>query len=207
MENLSRVISEHPFCQGLEPRYVDLLAGRSGNVRLCPGHHLFREGGEANQFCLIREGKILLKSPSRQCGLLNLEAVEAGEVLGWSWLVPPYRWRFGGRALESVSAIAVDGKCLRKKCEKDSELGHALLKRTVEMLGQRLDATRFRLLDLYSAVIGRNRPSQRFPAHLEHVPVSKRALLLVHQQQITCQLICKRERRFLDGERGPKYCR
>ncbi len=158
MENLGRVISEHPFCKGLEAHAVDLLTNCSSNVRLLPGHHLFREGTEANQFYLIREGKISLESPAPQSPCVSVEYVEAGEVLGWSWLVPPHRWRFGARAVEPVSAIAVNGKCLRAKCEKNSDLGYALLKRSVEILGQRLEATRFRLLDLYSAEMAREQP-------------------------------------------------
>ena len=151
MENLGRVISEHPFCKGLEADYIDLLTGCASNVRFDRGHHLFRDGGEANHFYLIRQGKVLLEIHSSQCPSLSVETVEAGEVLGWSWLVPPYRWRFGARAVEPVSAIAVNGRCLRVKCEKNSDLGYELLKRTVEIMGQRLDATRFRLVDLYSA--------------------------------------------------------
>ena len=156
MENLGRVISEHPFCKGLEPDYVDLLTSCASNVLFDKGHHLFREGGEANQFYLIREGKVSLEVLASQDPLLTVETVEAGEVLGWCWLVPPYRWRFGARAVEPVRAIAVNGKCLRAKCEKNSHLGYELLKRSVEIVGQRLGATRFRLLDLYSAEVQGN---------------------------------------------------
>lgn len=154
MENLGRVISEHPFCKGLEPDYVDLLIGCASNVRFESGYHLFRCGGEANQFYLIREGKVLLEIHSPQTPSLSLETVKSGDVLGWSWLVPPYRWRFDARAVEPVSAIAVNGKCLRAKCEKNSHLGYELLKRTVEIMGQRLDAARIHLVDLYSAERG-----------------------------------------------------
>lgn len=150
MEHLARVISEHPFCKGLESRYLDLLTGCASNVLFDKGYHLFREGGEANQFYLIREGKVSLEVFSPERPSLSVETVEAGEVLGWSWLVPPYRWRFGARAVERVRAVAVDGKCLRAKCEKDTRLGYELLRRTVEIMGQRLEATRVRLVDLYS---------------------------------------------------------
>lgn len=80
-------------------------------------------------------------------------------MLGWSWLVPPYRWRFGAHAVEPVRSIVVEGKCMREKCEKDPHLGYELLKRTVEIVGQRLDASRFRMLDLYSA---EGQPEPRF---------------------------------------------
>jgi len=162
VENLERVISEHPFCKGLEPEYVDLLTSCASNVLFDKGHHLFREGGEANQFYLIREGKVSLEILAPQRPLLTVETVEAGEVLGWSWLVPPYRWRFGARAIEPVRAIAVNGKCLRAKCEKDSHLGYELLKRSVEIVGHRLEATRFRLLDLYSAEVQREQSPGKF---------------------------------------------
>lgn len=155
MEDLGRMISEHPFCRGLEPAYVDLLTSYASNVRFDKGHHLFRQGGEATQFYLIREGKVCLEVVGSQCQFLTVETVQAGEILGWSWLVPPYRWRFGARALEPVHAIAVNGRCLRANCEKNSHLGFELLRRTVEIVGQRLEATRFRLVDLYSAEVHR----------------------------------------------------
>jgi CRP/FNR family transcriptional regulator, cyclic AMP receptor protein len=151
VESLGRVISEHPFCTGLEPCYIDLLIACASNVQFERDHHLFRGGGEANQFYLILQGKVSLEIHSPQTPSLIRETVESGEVLGWSWLVPPYRWRFDARAVEPGSAIAVNGKCLRLKCEKNSLLGYELLKRTVEIMGPRLDATRFRLVDLYSA--------------------------------------------------------
>ena len=84
-----------------------------------------------------------------------IETVAEGEVLGWSWLVPPYRWRFAARAVGPVRAIAVDGKCLRTKCEKNHDLGYELLRRTVDIVGRRLEATRFRMLDLYAADVRR----------------------------------------------------
>jgi CRP/FNR family transcriptional regulator, cyclic AMP receptor protein len=151
VENLGRIISEHPFCRGLEKEYVELLISCASNVRFEEGFYLFREGGEANEFYLIRGGKIGLEVSAPPRPSLTVETVQEGDVLGWSWLVPPYRWRFGARALEPVRAIAVDGKCLRGKCEKNAQLGYELLRRTVEIMGQRLEATRFRLVDLYSA--------------------------------------------------------
>ena len=151
MENLGRIIADHPFFSGLEPHFVDLLISCASNVRFAADQHLFREGGEANQFYLIREGKVALEVLAPQRPPLIIETVAEGEVLGWAWLVPPYRWHFGARAVGPVHAIAVDGKCLREKCKKNHELGYQLLKRTIDIVGQRLEATRFRVLDLYAA--------------------------------------------------------
>ena len=86
-----------------------------------------------------------------QRGFATLQTVSEGEVLGWSWLLPPYRWRFGARTLQPTRALAFDGKCLRGKCEEDHDLGYELLKRFTNVVTERLEATRLQLLDLYGA--------------------------------------------------------
>ena len=78
-----------------------------------------------------------------------IETIEAGEVIGWSWLFPPYRWHFDARALTQVRATAFDGACLRGKCEEDSGLGYDLMSRFAQILIERLQWTRLRLLDVY----------------------------------------------------------
>ena len=78
-----------------------------------------------------------------------IQSREAGEVTGWSWLIPPYRWHFDARAMDLTRAIALDGKCLREKFEKDHDLGYELMKRFALVIAERLDATRFQLMDVY----------------------------------------------------------
>jgi hypothetical protein len=80
---------------------------------------------------------------------LVVQTLGAGEILGWSWLVPPHHWLFDAVALEQTRAIALDGRCLRGKCEADHDLGYELLKRFALIMEERLEATRLQLLDLY----------------------------------------------------------
>jgi CRP/FNR family cyclic AMP-dependent transcriptional regulator len=150
-ENLERIIAEHPFAKDLDPRYFDLLVGCARNVRFEAGEFLFREGDEANQFYLIRHGVVALEVYAGVAGQVNVMTIGEGEVLGWSWLFAPYRWKFDARAVELTRAIALDGKCLRTKCEADHDLGYELLKRFAYMVEQRLDATRLQLLDVYGS--------------------------------------------------------
>jgi hypothetical protein len=82
-------------------------------------------------------------------GTALIETIEAGEVLGWSWLFPPYRWHFDARALLPVRATAFDGRCLRGKCADDRDLGYELMSRFAQILIDRLQWTRLRLLDVY----------------------------------------------------------
>ena len=154
MRTLEGVLAGHPFFSGMEPRYLELAVGCAANVRFNAGDLIFRQGYEAEHFYLIRAGKVGLEFYVPGRGGLTIQTLGAGEVLGWSWLVPPYNWRFDGRAAEVTRAIVFDGKCLRQKCEEDHELGYELQKRVIAILGEHLDATRFRLLDVYSDAIG-----------------------------------------------------
>ncbi len=150
-ETLERILAEHPFARDLDKRYLELLVGCAANVRFEAGEFLFREGNEANLFYLVRKGVVAVEVYAGAAGQINVTTIGEGEVLGWSWLFPPYRWKFDARAMESTRAIALDGKCLRTKCEADHDLGYELLKRFAYMVEQRLDATRLQLLDVYGS--------------------------------------------------------
>jgi CRP/FNR family transcriptional regulator, cyclic AMP receptor protein len=149
METLQGILASHPFAQGLNDRHLELLASCASNIRFEAGQSVFREGAEANQFYLIREGKMAVELFAAERGSINILTLGEGEVLGWSWLVPPYRWRFDARAIESTRAIALDGKCLREKSERDHDLGYELLKRITHTMEERLQATRLQLLNVY----------------------------------------------------------
>lgn len=149
METLEPILSEHPFFHGLDERYLKLVVGCASNVRFEAGQFIFHEGEQANHFYLIRHGIVALEVFAPNRGSLTIQTLDDGEILGWSWLIPPYQWRFDARAVETTRAIALDGKCLREKCEEDHDLGYELLKRFASILGQRLEATRIQLLDIY----------------------------------------------------------
>jgi len=149
MPTLEPILAAHPFFKDLEPRFLALVAGCAANGRVHAGEFLFREGTEANQFYLIRHGKVALQIFVPEQGPRTIATIEAGEVLGWSWLFPPFRWHFDAQALELTRVLVFDGQCLRAKCEADHDLGYALMQRFAQVMMQRLQATRLQLLDLY----------------------------------------------------------
>jgi len=151
METLERILADHPFFETLGERYLPLLVGCASNVRFQAGDYVFREGGAADQFYLIREGKVALEvcAPSRES--ISVHTLGQGDVLGWSWLIPPYRWHFDAHVTEPVRAFALDGACLRAKCEQDHDLGYVLMKQVALITTQRLQATRCQLLDIHNA--------------------------------------------------------
>lgn len=151
METLEPILAQHPFLKELEPRHLKILVGCASNVRFNAGQILFHEGEEANQFYMIRQGKVAIEILAPELGPITVQTVGEGDVLGWSWLIPPYRWRFDARAVELTRAIALDGKCLRQKSEEDHDLGYELLKRFSGIIVERLEVTRLQLLDVYKA--------------------------------------------------------
>jgi CRP/FNR family transcriptional regulator, cyclic AMP receptor protein len=149
MHNLEPILAGHPFFRGLATPDLQLLVSCAANVSFDANQMISREGEEANNFYLIREGKVTLEVFVPERGSVIIQTLGAGEVLGWSWLIPPYRWRFDTRAIEKTRAIALDGRCLRKKFEENPRLGYELLKRVAGVFAERLLTTRLQLLDVY----------------------------------------------------------
>ena len=149
MRTLDRVVLESPVFAGLGDRYAEQLAGCSQTIGFEAGESLFREGEPADVFYVVRRGRVALELFVPGRGALTIETVDAGEVVGWSWLFPPYTWHFDARASAPVRAVAVDGACIREKCDRDPGLGYELMQRFSAVLLERLNATRLRLADLY----------------------------------------------------------
>ncbi|MCP4384456.1 MAG: cyclic nucleotide-binding domain-containing protein [Hyphomicrobiales bacterium] len=149
MRGLERIVSEHPFFAGLDESFLDLVRGCAKNVRFKAGQMLFREGGSADQFYLIREGRVALEIASPLHGAVTFQTVGEGDIAGISCFFPPYRWTYDARAVDPVRAIALDGTCLHDKCEADHSLGYDVMKRLVPILMQRLQAARLQVLDVY----------------------------------------------------------
>jgi CRP/FNR family cyclic AMP-dependent transcriptional regulator len=144
---LDELLARHPFFEGLSPHQVRLLRDCAMVVNYQPGELIFREGDPANRFYLIHEGKVALESHTQDRGIVPIQMVGTGEVLGWSWLFPPYYWQFDARAVEPVKAVFHYGTPLREECEADHDLGYELIKRMAEVMMKRLQATRRRLLN------------------------------------------------------------
>ena len=149
METIDAVLRDVPLFEGLRPDEIELIAGCGANVRFKEDELLFRDGEEANTFFVLRHGNVALETFVPARGPVTIETIEAGDVVGWSWLFPPYRWHFDARALSAVRATVFDAACLREKCDGDPALGYALMGRFAQVLIDRLQWTRLRLLDVY----------------------------------------------------------
>ena len=149
IESLKPVIQAQPFFHGFSAAMTERIVGCAENVRFVKDDYLLREGQPANEFFVIRSGRVMISIHGVQLGTLTVQTIEPGEMIGWSWLVPPYRARFDAIAVEETRALRFDGQCLRGKCDEDPHLGYEVLKRVSSMLAQRLEDSRIQLMDLY----------------------------------------------------------
>jgi CRP-like cAMP-binding protein len=149
IEGMDKIVREHRFFAGLNDDVIKLVAGCTRNVRFDAGKYLFREGDPADEFYLIRHGRVALELVAPGRAAITFQTVPEGEMVGISWLIPPYRRAYDARALDLVRAIGIDAKCLRDKCEADHDFGYTMMMRFVPVLVERLQATRLQVLDVY----------------------------------------------------------
>lgn len=153
-ESMAELLSDQPLFRDLPADVANTVAGCARNVTFDTGRLLLAEGEGATTLYLLRRGQVSIEVHAPGRGPLAVQTLGPGQVVGWSWLVPPYRWNFDARALSPVGAIAIDGACLRAKADERPEVGYPLLQKISAMLLERLQATRTQLLDVY----GNDRP-------------------------------------------------
>ena len=145
---LREIIARHHFCQDLAPHHLELLAEAAMLKEFKAGEVIFKEGDPANRFYIIQSGEVELLSEGGNGAGVSLQRIGAGDVLGWSWLFPPYYWHFAARAVTDTKAVFFYGTWLRESCERDHDFGYVMLKRMSAIVIQRLQAARQRLVEL-----------------------------------------------------------
>ena len=150
IESMATRVGLHPFLAGMNPAHLALLTDCAIPVQFRKGQTILREGEMANRFYLVESGKIVLESGEGFGDPVVVETIGAGDLLGWSWMFPPYVWNFTARAIESTRAIFFYGTILREYCERDHSLGYELFKRMTPVMTKRLQAARHKMLSVYA---------------------------------------------------------
>ena len=149
MKTLTQLLAETPLFAGAAGSVLAPIAGCGRNVALAADQYVFREGAPADEFYLIRRGRVALEQHDPRRKTLVVETLGPGDLLGAAWLVPPHRFEFDARAVEPTGCVAFDARCIRERCDADPILGYALMRRFVPLLVERLQAARRQALDLY----------------------------------------------------------
>jgi CRP/FNR family cyclic AMP-dependent transcriptional regulator len=149
-EAIATRVTLHPFLAGMNRTQLALLTGCAMATDFKKEQTILREGDFANRFYLIETGKVVLGAAAAAGDSVVVEAIGPGDLLGWSWMFPPYTWQFTARAVEPTAAIFFYGTILREYCEKDHSLGYELLKRMSAVMVKRLQAARKNMLTLHT---------------------------------------------------------
>lgn len=143
---LKEQIITHPFLNTMSPSHLEALTKNAVEAEFASGDILFHEGEPANRFFLIQNGRIALETRTGCSQSTRVQLLGPGEVLGWSWLFPPFSWHFTARALEPTKAAVLDGGRLLVMAEENPEFGYDLMRRVAQLVIARLQATRKHLV-------------------------------------------------------------
>jgi CRP/FNR family cyclic AMP-dependent transcriptional regulator len=148
IEATGAALATHPFLHGMSREQLAVLAGAASDVMFPAGRRLFEDGGHASHFWLIQSGHVFLDLHVPGQGRIKIESIGMGELLGWSWLFPPYQWTFGAVAATPVEAFELNAPTVRASCSSDPELGYDLTTRLARVVASRLQAIRVRLISV-----------------------------------------------------------
>ncbi len=146
IEVTAEALAAHPFLHGMSRDHLVTLAEVASNVTFPAKQRLFEDGRSATRFWLLQSGHVTLDLHVPGQGRMNIDTIGMGELLGWSWLFPPYRWAFGAVTASPVQAFEFDGRMVRAQCAADPALGYELTQRLAHVVAGRLQATRVRLI-------------------------------------------------------------
>jgi CRP/FNR family cyclic AMP-dependent transcriptional regulator len=147
MQSTEDYLSSHPFFNELDDRFMKFLSNSCTELGIKKGEVLFHQGEFADKFYLLRNGQISVHVPALVGPTLEIQTLSKDQMLGWSWLIPPYRWHFVARAVEDSDMLEFDGRAILAHCEEDPKFGYELLKRFSGLMSERLDAARQKMMD------------------------------------------------------------
>lgn len=140
-------VAEQELFRGLDPEFVEALSAHAVEREFADNELVFRQGAPAETFYLVGDGLIVIEIPAIEGPPLELQRLGRGELLGWSWLIPPYRWNFQARAEGSTRVLVFDGRAIRARCEQDPRLGYAVFKRFAQLMSERLEEARAKMIE------------------------------------------------------------
>jgi CRP/FNR family cyclic AMP-dependent transcriptional regulator len=145
--SIKALLSRNPFFSGLKAEYLEYLTEHAATERLARDTVLFAYGEGARHFYLVTEGKVSVEVAAIEGPALELQLLGPGAVLGWSWLIAPYRWNFQARAAEPATVVKFDGARILARCEQDPEFGYQLVKRFSALMSERLHFARQKMME------------------------------------------------------------
>lgn len=149
-ESIDEYLSTHVFFSDLDDKSKKTLAESADVLQIKQGEVLFQPGASSDKFYLLLTGQVSVRVPALMGPALEIQTLNPDQVLGWSWLIPPYRWSFQAMAVEDSELLEFDGKRILANCEEDSDFGYHLLKIFAGLMSERLDKARQKMMDQWN---------------------------------------------------------
>ena len=146
-QSIEEYLSANAFFSGMDSSFLKFLSDSTNELQIKTGEVLFKYGNPADKFYLLRRGQVAIQVPALMGPSLDIQTLGPDQILGWSWLIPPYRWNFLARALEDSDLLEFDGSAILARCEEDPKFGYELVKRFATLMSDRLNAARQKMMD------------------------------------------------------------
>jgi len=149
-DEITNYLRLHTTFSNLDPAHLEVLVQHAQEKSFVVGDMLFRQMDLAENFYILLEGSIKVQVPAIMGPALVVQTLEASDILGWSWLIPPYKWIFEAMAELDSRVLVFDGKALLQHCETDKVFGYTLMKIFAGLMSERLHAARIKMMDSWS---------------------------------------------------------
>ena len=147
--SIRQLIAGNKFFSGLEDTAIDFLAANASPRQLTEGQMLFHQGEPADHFYLMRAGHLSLEIPAIEGPVLELQDIGPGQIVGWSWLIPPGQWQFQARARTAIDCLQFDGKAILAHCEAEPAFGFEIARRFSGLMSERLHFARQKMMQAW----------------------------------------------------------
>ena len=144
-------LAKHSFFKGIAPDFLNQIQECASVRTFELNDIIFYEGAEADHFYLILDGRVAIQVFGGELGFIDIEELSSGQIIGWSWLIPPYQWHFTAKSLTHTTVVEFNGKPLRSLCQNNSDFGYDMLKRLMILAAERVAETRQKLIENYCA--------------------------------------------------------
>ena len=151
-QSITEYLSAHEFFSEFSDDVLKFLCECSSMREIKKGQILFLQGEHADKFYVVRSGRISLQMPAIMGPTLEIQAVDEDQVLGWSWLISPYKWNFQTKAEDDSELLQFDGAAILARCEQDPKLGFELVKKFAALMSVGLNAARLKMMDEWNPV-------------------------------------------------------
>jgi CRP-like cAMP-binding protein len=146
-QSTTEYLSTHEFFSEFNDDVLKFLCECSSSREIKKGQILFRQGEKADKFYVVRNGSISIQMPAIMGPTVDIQTLGKDQVLGWSWLISPYKWNFQTQAEEDSELLQFDGIAILARCEQESKFGYELLKKFAGLMSVRLNAARQKMMD------------------------------------------------------------